>query len=52
MENKEFESDNILQTVADMYSYFAPVLCFYVKVVVVVIMPFNLFGFGILLSNI
>ena len=30
-ENNEFEPNDILQNVTDSYSYFVPVLCFYVK---------------------
>ena len=30
-ENNAFEPNNILQNVTDIYSYFVPVLCFYVK---------------------
>ena len=30
-ENNEFEPSNILQNVTDIYSYFVPVICFYVK---------------------
>ena len=30
-ENNQFESNNILQNVTDIYSYFVPVICFYVK---------------------
>ena len=29
--NNEFEPNNILQIVTDIYSYYVPVLCFYVK---------------------